>query len=116
MSFRCTIFSSSELPITLTRTEDADSVYNELLKTKAFVVPENNSDRLKHWPALGSKEMEVTGVGKNESIVDIVLSSAGNFSLTNKFTFAHFCDLVVIVLQSLQDGSRSLLKKPNVSY
>ncbi|XP_011698761.1 PREDICTED: nitric oxide-associated protein 1 [Wasmannia auropunctata] len=74
---RCTIFSSSELPVTLTHTEDADSVYNELLKTKVFVVPENNSDRLKHWPALGSKEMEVTGIGKNESIADVILSSAG---------------------------------------
>lgn len=78
---RCTIFSSSELPITLTHTEDADNVYNELLKTEAFVVPENNPDRLKHWPSLVSKEMEITGVGRNESISDIVLSSAGNFSL-----------------------------------
>ncbi|XP_018374772.1 PREDICTED: nitric oxide-associated protein 1 [Trachymyrmex cornetzi] len=74
---RCTIFSSNELPITLTRTENADNVYNELLKTEAFVVPENNPDRLKHWPPLVSKEMEITGVGQNESISDIVLSSAG---------------------------------------
>ncbi|XP_018049333.1 PREDICTED: nitric oxide-associated protein 1 isoform X2 [Atta colombica] len=74
---RCTIFSSSELPITLTHTEDADNVYNELLKTEAFVVPENNPDRLKHWPSLVSKEMEITGVGRNKSISDIVLSSAG---------------------------------------
>ncbi|KYN34749.1 Uncharacterized protein C4orf14 like protein [Trachymyrmex septentrionalis] len=74
---RCTIFSSSELPITVTYTEDADNVYNELLKTEAFVVPENNPDRLKHWPPLVSKEMEITGVGRNESISDIVLSSAG---------------------------------------
>lgn len=69
------------MPITLTRTEDADNVYNELLKTEAFVVPENSPDRLKHWPALESKEMEVIGVGKNESTADVVLSSAGNFSL-----------------------------------
>jgi len=81
MSCRCTIFSSNELPVTIIHTEDADSVYNELLKTEVFVVPENNSDRLKHWPALESKEMKVTGIGKNESIADIVLSSAGNFSL-----------------------------------
>ncbi|XP_011055790.1 PREDICTED: nitric oxide-associated protein 1 [Acromyrmex echinatior] len=74
---RCTIFSSNELPITLTHTEDADNVYDELLKTEAFVVPENNPDRLKHWPPLVSKEMEITGVGQNESISDIVLSSAG---------------------------------------
>lgn len=74
---RCTIFSSRELPITITNTADADSIYNELLKTEAFVVPGSDPDRLKHWPALGSKEMEVIGIGKNESIADVVLSSAG---------------------------------------
>ncbi|XP_032679628.1 nitric oxide-associated protein 1 [Odontomachus brunneus] len=74
---RCTIFASTELPITMTLTADADDVYNELLNTKAFVVPENDSDRLKHWPALGSKEMKVTGIGRNISVADVVLSSAG---------------------------------------
>ncbi|XP_012535443.1 nitric oxide-associated protein 1 [Monomorium pharaonis] len=74
---RCTIFSSSELPVTLTRTEDADDVYNKLLETEVFVVPENNPNRLEHWPALGFKKIEVTGIGKNESIADVVLSSAG---------------------------------------
>lgn len=77
------------MPVTLTRTEDADDVYNELLETEVFVVPENNSERLKHWPALGSKEMEVTGAGKNESIADIVLSSAGNFSLQQRNLHLH---------------------------
>lgn len=77
-STRCTIFSSSELPITLTHTMDADYVYSELLKTKAFVVPENDPIRLKHWPTLKSKDMEVTGIGLRESVADVVLSSAGN--------------------------------------
>lgn len=66
--------------MTLTRTADADDIYKELIKTKAFVVPENNPDRLKYWPALGSKEMEVTGIGDNESVADVVLSSAGRLS------------------------------------
>ena len=78
ISSRCTIFSSSELPVTVTRTADADDVYAELLKTEAFVVPENNPERLKHWPALGSKEMEVVGIDKNKSISDVILSSAGD--------------------------------------
>jgi len=64
--------------VTITRAKDADSVYDELLKTEAFVVPENNPDRLKHWPAMKSKEMEVTCIGTNESVADIVLSNAGN--------------------------------------
>ncbi|KAL6432864.1 hypothetical protein ACFW04_006311 [Cataglyphis niger] len=74
---RCTIFSSRELPITITNTLDADDIYNKLLKTKAFVVPENDPDRLKHWPPLGSKEIEVIGIGKNDSVADVVLSNAG---------------------------------------
>lgn len=69
------------MPVTVTNTVDADSIYNELLETKAFVVPESDPDRLKHWPALGSKEMEVIGIGKNESVADVVLSSAGNLFL-----------------------------------
>lgn len=81
LSCRCTIFSSRELPITITNTLDADGIYNELLKTKAFVVPESDPDRLKHWPPLGSKEIEVIGIGKNESVADVVLSNAGNLSL-----------------------------------
>jgi len=64
--------------VTITRATDADSVYDELLKTKAFVVPENNPNRLKHWPAMESKEMEVTCIGRKESVADVVLSNAGN--------------------------------------
>lgn len=70
--------------MTLTRTADANEVYNELLKTKAFVVPENNPDRLKHWPELESKEMEVTFIRKNESAADVILSSAGKIQFCNK--------------------------------
>lgn len=70
--------------MTITRTADADDVYAELLKTKAFVVPENNPERLKHWPTLGFKEMEVTGINENQSTADVVLSSAGNLSLNEK--------------------------------
>ncbi|XP_014483268.1 PREDICTED: nitric oxide-associated protein 1 [Dinoponera quadriceps] len=81
---RCTIFASHKLPVTLTRIVDADDVYNELLSTEAFVVPENNPDRLKHWPALGSKEMEVTGIGKNISVADVVLSSAGWMAISTE--------------------------------
>lgn len=83
MSFRCAMFSSHELPVTLTRTVDASEIY-ELLQTEAFVVPESDPNRLKHWPELTSKEMEVTAIGKNESVADVVLSSAGEFIFTNK--------------------------------
>lgn len=75
---RCTIFSSSQLPITIIHTTDADNIYNELIKTDAFVVPENNPERLKHWPALEAKQVEISGIGRGRSATDVVLSSAGN--------------------------------------
>ncbi|EFN77969.1 Uncharacterized protein C4orf14-like protein [Harpegnathos saltator] len=81
---RCTIFASNELPITITLSADADEIYNELLNTEAFVVPENNPDRLKYWPALGSKEMEVIGIGKNMSVADVVISSAGWMAISGE--------------------------------
>ncbi|RLU22963.1 hypothetical protein DMN91_005241 [Ooceraea biroi] len=81
---RCTIFLSDKIPVTVTLTKDADSVYDELLKTKAFVVPENNPNRLKYWPAMGSKEMEVTCIGRKESVADVVLSNAGWIAISGK--------------------------------
>ncbi|XP_078050974.1 nitric oxide-associated protein 1 [Augochlora pura] len=79
---RCTLFSSMELPITICYTEHADDVYEELLTTKAFVVPVNEPERLKRWPKLGSKEMKVTGINSKKSAADIVLSSIGWIAIT----------------------------------
>lgn len=67
--------------MTMCYTADADEVYDRLLETEAFVVPKNDPERLKVWPKLESKEMEVTGV-RGESAGDIVLSSAGWIAIT----------------------------------
>lgn len=80
--YRCTIFASDELPITMCRVIDADYLYKELLHTEALVVPINNPQRLKVWPLLQSKQFEITGVSKIESAADIVLSNAGNSMYT----------------------------------
>lgn len=56
---------------------DADYVYRELLKSESFRVPINNPDRLRMWPGLKGKWLEATGIGKNESCADVVLSNAG---------------------------------------
>ncbi|CAL7952519.1 unnamed protein product [Xylocopa violacea] len=74
---RCTLFTSTELPVTMCYTTDADEVYERLLETEAFVVPKNDPERLRVWPKLGSKEIRVTGI-RRESGADVVLSSAGN--------------------------------------
>ena len=41
----------------------------ELLQSKAFMVPLNNSDGLKMWPK--SKNLETIDIGQNESFADV---------------------------------------------
>ncbi|XP_076231537.1 nitric oxide-associated protein 1 [Calliopsis andreniformis] len=79
---RCTLFTSSKLPITMCYTADADDIYNQLLQTEAFVVPINDPKRLEVWPRLESKEMQLTGIHRNQSVADVVLSSIGWIAIT----------------------------------
>ncbi|CAK9832003.1 Nitric oxide-associated protein 1 [Anthophora retusa] len=79
---RCTLFASKELPITICYTAYADQVYEQLLDSEAFVVPANDSERLKVWPKLESKELEVVTGVKGESVADVVLSSIGWIAVT----------------------------------
>ncbi|CAK9796895.1 Nitric oxide-associated protein 1 [Anthophora plagiata] len=79
---RCTLFASRELPITICYTAYADQVYEQLLDSEAFVVPANDSERLKVWPKLESKELEVVTGVRGESVADVVLSSIGWIAVT----------------------------------
>nr|XP_031827115.1 nitric oxide-associated protein 1 [Nomia melanderi] len=79
---RCTLFTSRNLPITICYTKDADEVYEELLTTKAFAVPINDPKRLEVWPKLEGKELKVTGIDRNESVADVILSSIGWIAIT----------------------------------
>lgn len=79
---RCTLFASKELPITICNTAYADQIYEQLLDSEAFVVPANDSERLKVWPKLESKELEVVTGVKGESVADVVLSSIGWIAVT----------------------------------
>lgn len=63
--------------MTICEVENAEVVYNELLKTEAFIAPLNDPDRLKMWPKLKSENLETVGIGKSESVSDVVLSNAG---------------------------------------
>lgn len=65
--------------MTICKTIFADDLYSELLHTKAFGVPVNKPERLKLWPKLTSKDMEVIGISEEESAADVVLSSAGKY-------------------------------------
>ncbi|XP_043595837.1 nitric oxide-associated protein 1 [Bombus pyrosoma] len=80
---RCTLFASKHLPITMCYTNDADEIYDRLLGTSAFLVPIDDSERLKVWPKLKPKEIrEITGVNGEESVADVVLSSIGWIAIT----------------------------------
>ena len=75
--YRVTVFASSVLPVTICSTENADSLYQELLRTEAFVVPVPDEDRLKVWPEMKSKEFTMLGDDERVSVADVLLSSAG---------------------------------------
>ena len=45
-------------------------------------VPMGGEERLKHWPPLVPKEIDLKGKGWKESCADIVLSTAGWVSIT----------------------------------
>lgn len=71
------MFASDPLPVTICHTNNAADIYNELLHTEALVVPKNSLERLKIWPKLDSKEFSMVGISEDESVADVILSSAG---------------------------------------
>ncbi|XP_063390538.1 nitric oxide-associated protein 1-like isoform X1 [Cydia fagiglandana] len=81
---RLTIFCSDQLPITVTKTEDADEVYNTFLGTELLAVPSGGTERLKNWPNMKKKVLEFTGEGPKICCGDIVLSSIAWVSVTAK--------------------------------
>lgn len=83
---RFTIFCSEALPITITKTDDAEEIYNEFLGTELFVAPSGGAERLKHWPGLKkhSDVLEFAGEGPKMCCGDIVLSSIAWVAVTCK--------------------------------
>lgn len=65
------MYSSHELPIVITPTEDADDVYREYLGSELFGLPVGGEERLKKWPGLkASEEQNVTMDNYNLEIVE----------------------------------------------
>lgn len=85
---RVQIFSSTGLPIIITRTEDADEIYETLLGSEILGVPFGSEERLENFPKLkSSDDIELEGIHHNVNCSDILLSSIGWFSAalpTNK--------------------------------
>ncbi|CAH0699413.1 unnamed protein product [Spodoptera exigua] len=83
---RFTIFCSESLPITVTKTEDADEVYDKFVGTELFAAPSGGLARLSRWPGLQhtSDLLEFAGEGPKWVCGDIVLSSVAWVGVTAK--------------------------------
>ncbi|KAI5637365.1 50S ribosome-binding GTPase domain-containing protein [Phthorimaea operculella] len=83
---RFTIFCSESLPITVTKTEDADEVYEKFVGTELFAAPCGGAVRLKNWPGLKRKEdlLVFEGEGPKSCCGDVVLSSVAWVGVTAK--------------------------------
>lgn len=65
---RATVYASSELPIMIVKTNEADRVYSELLGTDFLCVPVGDEERLASWPGLASSDIfTFTGEGSKIS-------------------------------------------------
>lgn len=83
-----TVFCAETLPITITKLNDADYIYDNFLGTKLLAVPIGDSQRLKLFPALKSgKIIECTGIDAECSCIDVVLSNAGMFTFFDNYIF-----------------------------
>lgn len=82
---RYTIFTSESLPITVTKTADAEEVYDKFIGTELFAAPLGGQERLKNWPGLQKGDaFEFTGEGPKVCCGDIVLSSVAWVAVTAK--------------------------------
>ncbi len=77
-----TVFCSDDLPINMVRTEDAEEFYREGLKSGFLEVPSGEEERLKDFPDLECKDLEVDGIDLKTASCEVVLSSAGWVTLT----------------------------------
>lgn len=83
---RFTIFCSACLPITVTKTKDADEIYNRFVGSELFAAPTGGEERMKNWPGLqpGADLLEFEGEGPKCCSGDIVLSSVAWIGVTAK--------------------------------
>ncbi|XP_063696997.1 nitric oxide-associated protein 1 [Culicoides brevitarsis] len=76
---RAQIYSSRELPTLITKTQDADEMYETLYGSKILGVPFGSDERLAEFPKLRPAEETITveGIDNTVNCADILLSSAG---------------------------------------
>lgn len=82
-----TVFTSSRLPVTICWTQEASSLYSQLLGTELLAVPNGDEERMSEWPGLAPGTVfTLDGQGWKESCADVVLSSAGKSVFVLLFT------------------------------
>ncbi|XP_017781920.1 PREDICTED: nitric oxide-associated protein 1 [Nicrophorus vespilloides] len=81
---RFTVFCSSSLPITVCQTTEADRIYEDFVGTEVFAVPSGNPERLRLWRGLqpSKRDFTVSGIDRDYSCADVVLSNAGWIAIT----------------------------------
>lgn len=54
---RATVYASNELPVMIVASDEAESVYGDLLGTEFLAVPVGDEERLKQWPGLTASDV-----------------------------------------------------------
>ncbi|KAG4075871.1 hypothetical protein HA402_003697 [Bradysia odoriphaga] len=75
---RITVYASPKLPVLIVKTDEAETVYSEMLGTELLAVPVGDAERLNKWPGLAASDVfTFRGEGTKVSACDVLLSSAG---------------------------------------
>ncbi|MBN3271185.1 NOA1 protein, partial [Polyodon spathula] len=76
------VIASNLLPVHITSLEKADDIYNKHAGNTLLGVPIGGEERMKQFPPLIPKDIDLKGIGPDQAVADIKLSSAGWVAVT----------------------------------
>lgn len=76
------VIASNHLPVHITSVEKAGDIYNKHAGKTLLGVPIGGEERMKQFPPLIPKDIDLKGVGPDQAVADIKLSSAGWVAVT----------------------------------
>ncbi|XP_062984507.1 nitric oxide-associated protein 1 [Elgaria multicarinata webbii] len=76
------VVASNLLPVHITIVEKADAVYQKHAGQTLLKVPMGGEERMKDFPSLVPQDVMLEGIGEDEAVADIKLSSAGWVAVT----------------------------------
>ncbi|MBN3325277.1 NOA1 protein, partial [Atractosteus spatula] len=101
------IVASNLLPVHITSGEKADAIYQKHAGNTLLGVPAGGEERMRQFPALVPQDFELQGVGPEEAIADIKLSSVGWVAVT-----AHAEDKLLFRVHSPAGAGLALRRPP----